>query len=151
MGLTNNEFGRIHVFVCRRMKLSRRQHTLYPACGSLLTELHLHDSMVNWLSRYLSANHIELPMRNFEVSRRVFVLCDAYNQRYAACIIESVNHTSVAFFLTTVGAVSVDFVLGRFSWLTAASNTLCWPCFSCSLLFFSSAESAFLGFGANFS
>lgn len=45
-----------------------------PGTRPLLTELHLKDSIIDGLARNLPSKFVKLPLRNLEVSRRVFVL-----------------------------------------------------------------------------
>lgn len=56
------------------MLFGEAQHALDLGARSFLAELHLKDSIVNGLARNLSPKFVKLSMRNFEVSRRVFVL-----------------------------------------------------------------------------
>ena len=52
---TNNQFSFLQSLVPARMVSRCRQHIQYTSTGPLLAELHLKNSMVYWLSRYLSS------------------------------------------------------------------------------------------------
>ena len=43
------------------------QHVHNTRADTLLTELHLYNSVVNGLSSYLSSEHVEFTMGNFEI------------------------------------------------------------------------------------
>jgi hypothetical protein len=56
------------------MVLGGRQHVHNPRTCALLAKLHLQYRPINWFARNLVCEHVELPMRDLEVGRRVFVL-----------------------------------------------------------------------------
>lgn len=62
IGLTDNQFRRIHLLVHASVKLCCCQHALNTATSALLTESHLHYSMVDGLPGYLPPKHVQLPM-----------------------------------------------------------------------------------------
>jgi hypothetical protein len=56
------------------MRLGNDEHVSNPLACSFLAECHLQDGRVYRLSGNLTTEFIELPMRDFEICRRVFVL-----------------------------------------------------------------------------
>jgi len=71
---TNHELIVIKTFVSISMVSRSNQHVHDTRAGTLLTELHLYNSVVNGLSSYLSSEHVEFTMGNFEIGSRIFML-----------------------------------------------------------------------------
>ena len=70
---TNYELFLVHALhSC--MRLGDHEHVPNAFAGTFLAECHLQDGRVNWLASDLPSNLVELPVRDFEVRRRVFVL-----------------------------------------------------------------------------
>lgn len=72
--LTDDEARRVELLVADCMVSRRRKHVHDARACSLFAELHLQNGMINRLSRNLPSKHVEFPVRNLEVCRRVFVL-----------------------------------------------------------------------------
>ena len=71
---TDNELRGVKVLVAHSVVPRSHEHVLDATAGTLLTELHLENSVVDRLARDLPAQQVELAVRDFEDASRVAVL-----------------------------------------------------------------------------
>jgi hypothetical protein len=71
---TDDHLLGVNALQCR-VRLGNDEHVSNALARSFLAECHLQDGGIYGLSRDLTPEFVELPVRDFEICRRVLVLC----------------------------------------------------------------------------